>query len=726
MNSQLVVGILAGVFTSILAGLILWYIKKTITNFSELKEWRYNQIDNLSMIVESDEQLEFIRSKGYIPTMGQMENPEDCPNYIFIEERRFSLLDKFIEEFLKAKKSISKKRYIILGGSGMGKSTFVAALYCRYIDKFRLLKTPLPIYIKSLDNQFVIDEIKDIDKPESSIIILDALDDNAEAANDIDGFLQKLEEATQKFKIVVITCRTQFFINKSSIPNNLYKPTSRISKKSHEYKIFFISPFTRDEYLLFLENKFEFIDRSLAEAINLYDNCQDLFSRPLLFQFIEDLLPLANKKKLKSVEYYSNIIESWLNREIAYQSNVTVSELWTLSKNIAFFIYENWQRRHRLSLSKEEFSDFLKFYHYDNCPYSFRDYSLLNRRNDGSIKFSHKSILEFFLAVYSIERPGVTLKSNGFDMAANFAKELCELYQSEIYLPNINYYISSFAVSYNKNVDCFFDDAINKLTAAKQKIDYLSANYNCLDIHAIVYSVWDLLFQVLYSIHKDRLILSYEESSNNTIVNIYKKIIFSLYLLRKYTIELQDCFKKDVDKNVIQKTILSIIKELDIAKNHVKEFDESRNSFYKDSIPYQYSKDTVIFPNYPNYNIDKYRISEYDILFIGFGFSDSNNGIEKNMVRLITNTISIRCFIKDFNNINEASSFFIELSKTINETKTTLILAEYILFRVSIRDDGTSFYYWSISKYDPDDIVERLTLLNSISIKMKESITVNS
>ena len=48
---------------------------------------------------------------------------------------------------------------------------------------------------------------------------------------------------------------------------------------------------------------------------------------------------------------------------------------------------------------------------YQDIPYSFRGRSLVNRRGDGSIKFSHKSFWEFFLAINSIENAALTIEN---------------------------------------------------------------------------------------------------------------------------------------------------------------------------------------------------------------------------------------------------------------------------------------------------------------------------
>lgn len=56
----------------------------------------------------------------------------------------------------------------------------------------------------------------------------------------------------------------------------------------------------------------------------------------------------------------------------------------------------------------------------------WRSRSLLNRNAEGYYKFSHKSVLEYFLAKEAIENPSFTgrLKFEGLDVARRFCEEM--------------------------------------------------------------------------------------------------------------------------------------------------------------------------------------------------------------------------------------------------------------------------------------------------------------
>lgn len=187
------------------------FVINTYKRFHKIKSWRDEETTKLQGIA-LDSTIELINSPLFITPMGQKEPPHDS-DWVEGAERRIPLIENIIKDIVTNKKSINKRHYFILGGSGMGKSTFSVALFYKYINKYRFKKSPYSIYILSLGDPDIFSEIQKIPTQEraKSIIILDALDENAEAANDIDTFMGTMNEVIRKFKFVIITCRTQLF-----------------------------------------------------------------------------------------------------------------------------------------------------------------------------------------------------------------------------------------------------------------------------------------------------------------------------------------------------------------------------------------------------------------------------------------------------------------------------------------------------------------------------------
>jgi hypothetical protein len=97
---------------------------------------------------------------------------------------------------------------LILADSGMGKTSLLLNYYARYSRKdsgrYRLAIVPL-------GHSKADDFIKDIKDKPNTVIFLDAFDEDTRAIKDHHERLSDLLKATEQFRHVLITCRTQFF-----------------------------------------------------------------------------------------------------------------------------------------------------------------------------------------------------------------------------------------------------------------------------------------------------------------------------------------------------------------------------------------------------------------------------------------------------------------------------------------------------------------------------------
>lgn len=403
-----------------------WTLKKILR---EIPNWRKKEINKLRAI-NGGETLKLVKSSKYIKTMGQKEPPHSNDS-INISSERFPLIEYIIKDILDQEKTLDDKRYMILGGSGMGKTTFSVAFFYKYINIKSFRRSPYPIYIQSLMHPDVIQEIDKlgVTTEQNAIIILEALDERSfKNAEDVGDFIEKLEEATRNFLAVIITCRTQFFPDGESEPDELKIRKTGGSVRTLRYDKIYISPFNKDESQRYLRRLFGFNIIKYYKAKKITDKCADILSRPMILSFIGDLIEIDNIQNLTIVEIYSHIIDKWFDREIEVKpKEVSKEELFSFSKQLSLFMFN----RLSLILSKNDYNTFIKNNGFDHSPYSFKARSLVNRNNDGEIKFSHKSFWEFFMALIVFEEPGRSLisqKSVNTNMSKLFFKDLCSLY----------------------------------------------------------------------------------------------------------------------------------------------------------------------------------------------------------------------------------------------------------------------------------------------------------
>ena len=401
---------------------------------------------NLSSL--GSEAFDTIHTDNFIPTMGQDNNPNEelesnNQDGSVKKGRRFLLNKELLQEIQKEKNGVKKLRFFILGGSGMGKTSFLAYFVEKYYGQKLFSLPPYHVYTVYLGSPNCLNDIKSIERNDS-ILILDALDENASAVKNVTEFINDMEAVTDRFRFVIISSRTQFFTDRSNIPDISTIIQNGGAGNNLNYKLYYISPFNEKEIGDYLGKKFGEYTDSYLRAKGIVDKCNSLMVRPMVLNFIDHLLTLDSYRHINSSEIYQAIIDKWFEREIIICGNkvkVTKDELYSFSKKFALFVYEKWINFSRAEVTQEEYNSFVKGNGYTESPYSFKERSLLSRRDNGSVKFSHRSFWEFFMAINAIENPGVSFCANGMDAAISFYKEIIQMYRSNLKLHCVKPYI---------------------------------------------------------------------------------------------------------------------------------------------------------------------------------------------------------------------------------------------------------------------------------------------
>ena len=403
-----------------------------LTPFSARKmqnEYIHNALDH-----DFKEYLGEESQRQYIETQFLSTPPHefDEPNKATTATTR-EPMDKFCDRIFKDNNP-NERVYMVLAGSGMGKTTFMVNVFCHYVKQNMTRKgMNLDIRLLRLDDEKVLDDIKKISedgsiKPEKTILLLDALDENRYASGNFVEFKQKLEDAMEPFGLVMITCRDQFFDNEKSIPTSTSWVSVTKDKNLISYNKIYISPFSDEDIKKYLALKYK-NKRKRKQASQIAEKCKDLMARPLLLSYMDDLLD-GNFEFKTIYEIYRVLIDKWLQREVnKIQSEEARSEqkkmLYHFSVRIARTIYENWKDTKSMLLSPEQMEDFMTRFNYSKVPYELKRRSLINRNVSGYYKFAHKSFLEFFLAQEYFHNPTSNFEFEGMDMARRFYEEMC-------------------------------------------------------------------------------------------------------------------------------------------------------------------------------------------------------------------------------------------------------------------------------------------------------------
>lgn len=473
------------IITAVAASIIFAGISaicKWLVEIYKNRSWRESEINRIlfSLLSENEGQeniLDIIKSKFYIPIrvikpVGD-KGPHDDNADNTEELETIHFIDYLTNNVFGKKSKPGKKRFFVLGGSGMGKSTFSAAFVYFYIKKHSRKSIPFDIELVSLGQNLDFDNIT-LNNPQRTILILDGLDENLDAIKDKKNFIEKIDKKFNDVGGIILTCRTQFLEDRNEELISIRVPTIT---KYLNYKVFYISPFTKEDVRNYLGNKYQIPSDNYSRALRIVDRSADLMSRPLILSFIDDILDLADSNRLTAFLIYKKIIDSWFDRECRtfgiyeeVEKKEIISKLYFYSKKISVFIYKEWENTGDLSISKEKFKEFIASIGCnDDIPFSFRERSLLNRKSDGSIKFAHKSILEFFLAIDAVENPGEPYSPIGFEMASTFFREIYQLQLSGLTFTCINYY-NSDNIEYNDEyLKSILDNTYNSIKNTKNE-----------------------------------------------------------------------------------------------------------------------------------------------------------------------------------------------------------------------------------------------------------------
>lgn len=395
--------------------------------------------------------------KNYIRSKCQNIDPSNEIEYNtnFAFAVREDLLNFFLKNVFRIKDP-EQKYYLILGDAGMGKTTFLLNLFRLYNRNIRnLIFSNVKMKLLPLGENF--DElekvISGVPEPEQTILLLDALDESNlffhEETNNYSKYFDKLINSVSHFRQVVITCRTNFFINEKDEPFELkIRKYNTDGNGFHIIKKVYLSPFNQSDVNKYINNTFALWEIEKKEkAKNIILSTKDIFFRPMLLSYIDDLVKL-NKNDFLKFEVYETLIEAWINRE---SNKYSESERYNFKNNLYYFTYElaihiyNNYKEKGYFISFDDSQEIAEKNNINLNELEIRSRTLLNRNSNGDYKFSHKTILECILAYFSfLSRKNIGLEEyeifydlENFDFAKGLVEELHLNYKHTFKLPNI-------------------------------------------------------------------------------------------------------------------------------------------------------------------------------------------------------------------------------------------------------------------------------------------------
>lgn len=386
-------------------------------------------------------------TRYYIQTKFQNVSPtaDEEPGKSHIASAKDLLIPMFLEKVFKNNRT-DTKYYLILADAGMGKTTFMINLFLSYTARpIRNLfgwNENQKMKLFPLGSPDIWKDIEKIENKRDTILLLDAFDEDIKAVDDYDVRMKEIIEATKEFKEIVITCRTQFFPSDKEIPDDTGYATFGGDQSPQRFQRVYLSVFDDKDVNKYLKKRFSFFQGSKRKkAFEIVKKSPNLVMRPMLLSYINDLVE-ADRNFTYSYEIYEALIEKWIERESKkhgirkkYGSEEKYRELLlNFSRRLAINLYEKKDERGGYFITRNYFvknTNGLQITDVDDYGMTeteIRSKSLLNRNAEGKYKFSHKSILEYFLAKELTQngRFLYTFDFDGMNIAETFVDEMIE------------------------------------------------------------------------------------------------------------------------------------------------------------------------------------------------------------------------------------------------------------------------------------------------------------
>lgn len=359
-------------------------------------------------------------TRYYVPTNYQNVSPSEDnePSRKYIATPKAPLIPLFLKEAFPIGKNYNKY-YLILADTGMGKTTFLINLYISYKNQWNLFGTPkYDIKLFPLGSSETFTAIKKIEKPENTILLLDAFDEDVKALHNYNERMKELLAIVKDFREIVITCRTQFFPSEEEEPHK----TGYFTFGEHgqyQFQKLYVSVFQDADIKKYLGKRFPIYQwKKRKQAWQITKKSPNLVMRPMLLSHIQDLLDEQREYEF-SFEVYDKMIEKWIDREARkpgiqqkYGSIYAYKQLLNaFSQKLAVDMYANRKDRNGYFIGKEEGygQEIAEMIEESTEPRmdesERRSRSLLNRNAEGKYKFAHKSIMEYFLTQELMSNP---------------------------------------------------------------------------------------------------------------------------------------------------------------------------------------------------------------------------------------------------------------------------------------------------------------------------------
>ncbi|MGX9727814.1 MAG: NACHT domain-containing protein [Candidatus Electronema sp. VV] len=361
----------------------------------------------------------------YVVPQLQDRNPADSRQDDLVVCAQQSAFER-INGFFQGKPPLEKDgrhQMFILSDAGMGKTSLLLMLKLMHLTSLWPQKYSCQLFKLGDDT---LQRVRDLPNKGETFLLLDALDEDRQAWKRIKERLLELLAASEDFRRVIISSRTQFFPEMETA--SLGRPEIKVLSGYH-CPVLYLSPFSNEQVQEFIEKKLPLtfrhrlflqakkIRQQRQRAHHLLEQMQDLRMRPMLLHHLDKLLEVENpQQEWNAYTVYQALINEWLDREVrklrAHRCGCGRMPERKELFNACVRIAEWMQRRGEQIISEEELQQLIRA---DQNIAWLEEFelggrSLLNRNSERAFRFSHYTIQEFLVAYGIVNKVFAELK----------------------------------------------------------------------------------------------------------------------------------------------------------------------------------------------------------------------------------------------------------------------------------------------------------------------------
>ncbi|RWX51337.1 Formylglycine-generating enzyme, required for sulfatase activity, contains SUMF1/FGE domain, partial [Candidatus Electrothrix marina] len=384
------------------------WIKPLWKQLGRITGERKKELDRLRDEFVDPEQLRGL----YIEPYFQDRNPADAHQDDLIsaaQQPAFERINGFFRGNLPLEKD-GRHQMFILSDAGMGKTSLLLMLKLTHLTGFWPTRMNCALFKLGEDT---LERVRDLPNKGETVLLLDALDEDPQAWKRIRERLLELLQASEDFRRVIISSRTQFFPEMES--DRLGRPEIKVLAGYH-CPVLYLSPFTDEQVQEFIQRKLPLrwyhwpcfqigrIKKERKKATCLLEHMQDLRMRPMLLQHIDKLLAVDCQQDWNAYTVYEALIEQWLDREVRKFLDQHGAGCSIPSRDALFhaclLVAEEMQRQGTRVIDEDALQQLIQ----EDAnigwleKFELGGRSLLNRNSDRAFRFSHYTIQEFLLA----------------------------------------------------------------------------------------------------------------------------------------------------------------------------------------------------------------------------------------------------------------------------------------------------------------------------------------